>query len=180
MAFAFQAGLLGVLLLGSAGWLGLALPRRPEWSTRLPRERWLGGGLGALCLLWAARLTDPLLEGGLAGLRPLLLPLALILTVAAVWQLDYLFTRALCGLVLLGSTHLLHAAFTAHASWRPAFSAVCYLLGLLAIYTIAYPFRFRDYLEACSRAPQPRRWGVGLLGAAGLLVLGIAVASHGI
>ena len=121
-----------------------------------------------LCLIWAASLAAPLLEGSLEKYRSALPWIVVTLSVSSFLLLDYLFARATGGLILLAVNSLLHGAFVAHVPARPAFSFICYVLGTYALFMLGAPYRFRDLLERMTLKPS-WRFGVG----AGLLVAGV-------
>lgn len=179
VSFTMQGGAFALLLIGGGVWWAVWLPKHPEIWRTLPRERYAGLVLGFLCLWWSAHLVTPMLEGPLEGLRRLLPVVVLALTGASWFCLDYLFTRALAGFLLLTSNHLLHEAFVAHAAWRPAFSVVCYVTGIVALVLLASPWRFRDCLESSAQQPRRARAFAAGLGACGVVSLLVAVLSHG-
>jgi hypothetical protein len=168
---------LAAIMVLVAGWLAWWLPRQREVWRRLPRERYLGAVLGAICLVWAVQLVSFLLEGGLEPWRRLLWPTAIVLWVGSCFLLDYLFTRALGGLLLLLVNEALHQAFVAHAPVRPLFAVVCYVLGIAGMVMIASPFRFRDLLQQVERSPAWRRGLAAGCLAAGLVFLSISLAA---
>jgi hypothetical protein len=176
-SFPMVAGIWGAGLLAAGCCCLVVLPRRPQLWKELPRERYVGCFIGWICLVWSASLAMPLLEGGLAGLRRLLPFLVFAVAVGSL-LLDYLFTRALAGLMLLIVNQLLHLAFVAHVPARWLLSLVCYAFGVAALMMIAYPFRFRDLLE---KATLHRRWrapaGAFLL-LAGMQSVVLAVFCH--
>jgi hypothetical protein len=139
---------------GGALWHG----RYPDaaLAARLPRARLAGEVLGVICLVWSAYHACLMLEGGLASYRKVVWVLVPVTAVLAYHHLDYLFSRALGGLLVLCATYLLHGAFTAMVPWRPLYSVICYLAGVWGMFLIAVPWRFRDLLQAM--APAPRRW----------------------
>lgn len=170
----FGAGLIG---LAVAAWW--APTRWPQLWRAVPRERIIGGAIGLLCLVWSAILVRPMMEGSFATYQPAIVPVAIVIGVAGAITMDYVFTRALGGLLVLSANWLLHAAFVAQAPARGAFSVVCYIIGLLGIFIIAYPYRFRDLLEALSLQSRWRHTVGALLLVAGLLATSIAWATHG-
>ena len=179
MSFRLAGTLFALALLVGGAALVVASARAPELWKRLPRERVVGGALGLMALLWSAWLVEPLLEGGLASLRPWLVPVALVVGIAGAFLLDYVLTRALGGLLLLVVNAIMHLAFVAQAPWRGTVSVVCYALGLAGLFMIGAPYRFRDVLEACCRSPRAR-WALGAaLGLAGVVTGAIAQAAHG-
>ncbi|OPZ25769.1 MAG: hypothetical protein BWZ02_02309 [Lentisphaerae bacterium ADurb.BinA184] len=155
MSFA-QGSLLYACLLGLAAvGIGYGTRRWPDLWRRLPRERAAGVVVGVVCLAWSAQLALPMLEGGLAKYRYVIKALVPVTAVLAYLHLNYLFTRALGGLLVLGATWLLHAAFVANLPGRPLFSLACYGIALTGMVLIAAPWLFRDLLK---RAAESRPW----------------------
>ena len=159
MNFQHYAILMGVALLGAAIAIWHFLPKREELCTKLPRERYLGIVIGFGCLFWSASLAYPLLEGGMAKFRSYLPFLVIALTVASFLYLEYLFTRALGAFLLLASRFLLTEAFVANLAlpMRFTYSVVCYLMAILGMILIAYPWRFRDYLKRLNNEKKQRQ-----------------------
>lgn len=176
--FAFLGSIFGCVLLLAAGFVWLVLPRAPGLWRRIPRERVVGGALGLVCLIWSAKLVSPLFEGGLSRVRSLLPALVILLTVAAVLLLDYLLTRALGGFILLVVSFLLHEAFTAHVPYRALFAVVCYALGVVGLFMIGSPYRFRDFLEKSAQPGRYRCVAAASLALGGAVSLLISIAGH--
>ncbi len=154
------------------------LPKKKNLWKSLPRERVAGIILGVVCLWWSAAHAYPLLEGGLAKLRVFIAPLLVVISVLSYFLLDYLFTRALGGFVLLTVNWLLHEAFAAHIPLRHTFSAICYLLGIFAIVIIATPYHFRDLLDKITNVPRWRLATASILGISGSVLLFISIINH--
>jgi len=154
------ASILGVL----AYVVGVASTRQPDLWKKLPRERYLGEVMVIVCLVWSMVHVIPMLEGSLVRLRIWIRILMPVIAVLAFFFLDYLFTRALGGLLLLLVTEVLHGAFAVHLPMRPVFSAGAYVLGILAMFLIGTPWRFRDMLE---KAVNHRLWRVRATAALG-------------
>ncbi|MDT8391215.1 MAG: hypothetical protein RRC34_11980 [Lentisphaeria bacterium] len=171
MPFLFS-GLLFALLplsLGAVFFFGTVM--KPDLHLRLPREKYLGILIGAVCLVWSAWHVLPMLEGGLATFQPIVK--ALVPTVAALsfFFLNFLFTRALGGLMMLTATHMLHEAFIHRLPFRPVFALVCYLIAVTGMIALAFPWLFRDALEKSSETAKWRNGVAGICGGLGILVL---------
>jgi hypothetical protein len=176
--FRLTAVLAGLTLISGAFAIAWLLPRQPDAWRKLPRERRYSVVLALWVMLWAAHLAQPLLEGGLTNLRQLLLPLAMALTVLAFFFLDYLFTRAVAGLTILVATWIMEAAFIAQVPARWLLAVVGYVLATIALYLLASPYRFRDWLDACARLPKWRHLSAGLLALAAIVPLVLALLAH--
>jgi hypothetical protein len=179
MPFPLAAILFGVVQITAAVFFIVMLPRKAELWKRVPRERIVGGILGATCLIWAACLAAPLLEGSLERFRGALPFIVVGLSLSSFFLLDYLFARAAGGIILLAVNSLLHGAFVAHMPARPLFSFICYVLGTYALFMLGSPYRFRDLLERMT-FKSGWRFGVGgMLLVAGLFTCTTAAMAHG-
>ena len=172
MAFAINAFLFAGFLAVGACLFAVGPMREPDLFRRLPRARILGAVVAVVCLVWSAYHVCLMLEGGLVKFRVIVKLLVPVIAILAYTHLDYLFTRALGGLVVLVVNHLLHAAFVVHLPGRPVFALVCYLLGLLGLLLVAAPWHFRDALE---RAAESGRYRRGMAAALGVLSITFAV-----
>lgn len=172
MSFALSC-LLFALLPGAAAVLfGYAAGRDPELWRKLPRERNVGIVLGIACLAWSAWYAVPMLEGGLARYQRVIMLLVPVVAVLSYLYLNYVFTRALGGLMMLAATHMLHAAFVAHLPARGVFSAICYLVAVAGMFALATPWRFRDLLKL---GAENVRWRAGLAAGNGILAIALLV-----
>jgi hypothetical protein len=179
LPFSLAAILFGLAQIATAVFFIVTLPKQDDLWKRVPRERIVGGIVGVICLIWSASLAAPLLEGSLERFRAMLPWIVLGLSVSSFLLLDYLFARAMGGLILLAVNSLLHGAFVAHMPARPLFSLICYLLGTYALFMLGSPYRFRDLLERMT-LKSGWRFGVGgTLLAAGLFTCATAAMAHG-
>lgn len=174
MPFTVSALLFAVLLAAGAWLFGVGVARWPDLHQRLPRARGAGEVLGIVCLIWAAYHICPMLEGSLEKYRIAVKLLVPVVAVLGFYHLDYLFTRALGGFLLLTLNHLLHAAFSASVPLRPILAIVCYLLSFVGLVFTAAPWRFRDLLEKASVSSRWRR--AATFGFAGASILFVAYA----
>lgn len=150
MPFIAACLIFSLLPLGLAVLFGLGTAKKPEIHRFLPREKNLGIAIGLVCLAWSAWYVLPLLEGGLARFQPLVKLLVPVVTVLAYFFLNFIFTRALGGIMMLTATYMLHAAFVHHLPLRPVFSILCYLIAVAGMIILALPWRFRDLLQTSS------------------------------
>ncbi len=152
--FAFLMGAASVLFsFGCARWPGL--------HKRLPRERVIGSVLASICLVWAVFLVLPMLEGGMLRYRTLLKLLVPGIAVLAYFFLDYLFTRALGGFLLLCLNAMIYQAFVVNLPlpFRTVYDLLCYGIGIGGLLLIGMPWVFRDLLE---KAETARLWRMRL------------------
>jgi len=155
--------------------LGVGATLWPELWRILPRHRPAGLALGVITLAWSAWYGQLLLEGNLAPFRVWIWLAVPILAALGYFHLDFLFTRALGGFVLLMMPFLLHGAFVAEIPHRSLFSLACYLFGLLGMVLVATPWYFRDLLERCSLSPRWRRTSAVVAGGCALFFAVFAV-----
>jgi hypothetical protein len=172
MPFVLSCLLFALLPAGLALLFGLVCVRWPEVWRQLPRERNIGIAIGAVCLVWSAYYALPMLEGGLAKYRPLIKILVPVTTVLAYLFLNYVFTRAMGGLMMIAATYMLHQAFVAHLPLRPVFSLICYVVAVAGMFALAAPWHFRDLLH---RAAERASWRHALTLANGCLAVGLLV-----
>ncbi|NOY81955.1 MAG: hypothetical protein GXP31_13240 [Kiritimatiellaeota bacterium] len=168
VSFTALSLIFAAILAGLAYVFGIATVRQPDLWRKLPRERVVGEVIAVICLVWCTVHILPLLEGNMVRFRAWVRILAPILAVLSFFFLDYLFTRALGGLILLLINDLLHGAFTVHLPARPVFALVSYTFGIAALFLIGTPWRFRDLLEKCKLSVRWRSWSTGTLAAAAL------------
>jgi len=155
--------LLAALLAGLAFISAVSAVRTPDLWRRLPRDRTVGVVLALLCLLWCSIQIIPLLEGDMARFRVWIRLMVPAVTVLSFLYVDYLFTRALGGLVLLMVADLVHGAFVVHLPWRPLYAIVCYVVGVAGMFLIGMPWTFRDLLEKTSTSARWRKAAAGVL-----------------
>lgn len=166
------SGLLFALLplgLGAVFFFGTAM--KPDLHLRLPREKYLGILIGAVCLIWSAWHVLPMLEGGLAKFQPMVKILVPTVTVLSFFFLNFIFTRALGGLMMLAATHMLHEAFIHHLPARTIFAIVCYIIAVAGMLALALPWRFRDLLQKSSENASWRKSVAGGCAGLGILVI---------
>ena len=144
--------LLGLFLFsyGTKHWPNL-------WKT-LPRQRIAGVVMAFICLLWAADYAFPMFEGQLENFKSVLKILIPVLAVLSFFFLNFLFTRALGGLLLLSMSHLLHQAFVAQLPMRGFFAVLCYSIIVAGILCLAVPWHFRDLME---KTKTSTKWRLG-------------------
>lgn len=172
MPFFASCMLFALLPAALAGIFGWAVVNYPSLWRTLPREKHVGIALGVVCLIWSAFYAVPMLEGGMARFQPAVKLLVPVIAVLAYFHLNFLFTRALGGLMMLSAVYMLHAAFVAQVPARPLFSAVCYLVAIAGMFALATPWRFRDLLRQCVES---RHWRRGLVAGHASLAVALAV-----
>ena len=179
MTFSIVLALWGSILIAVAFCFWRLLPEKTQLWRIIPRERYIGTALGIVCLVWSASHAHGLLEGSAEKFRVFLGPAVILITILSFFLLDYLFTRALGGLVLLLVNWLLHEAFVLNIPFRPLFAIICYLLGFASFFLIATPYRFRDWLEKISINRQWRTASSVVMGIIGCMFAFISAISYG-
>jgi hypothetical protein len=155
MSFFEEAGIFGIGLILCGTFSFFIMPKKPELFKKIPREKIIGSIFGFVGLWWSARLAEPLLEGPLEKYRMLLNPIIIAVAIGSYFYLQYLFTRAFYGFILLAVTHIMHTAFSIDLQYRAIFSIICYAIGIACMYFIANPYRFRDLLE---KLGEDKKW----------------------
>lgn len=142
--------LLVTLLVGQLA-LGWVVKQRPNLWKTLPRERLIGAIIGFICLAYLYLPVSLMLEGGLEKFRTLVGAMVILLPIAAYFLLDFLFTRAVGGLVVVLASLLLDFGLFIHLPGRPVFSASCYLVAIGGLFMIGKPWIWRDWLETITQ-----------------------------
>ena len=179
LTFPIMGALFGAALVAVGGFCLLRLKSHPDLWKKLPREKNVGTVIGASCLAWSAWLAYPLFEGGMANMRTYLPYVAVGMTILCFMFLEYIFTRALGGFLLLYVTALMHQAFTAHAPGRWVISILCYAIALVGMFMIGSPWRFRDLLKSMIEKENLRKSVAIGLACGGITFIIIAGLTHG-
>ncbi len=153
MSFTVNMLLFAVFSAAVAFTFGYAVQHWPRLYSSLPRERYIGAVLGIISLVWAAYHVAAMLEGGAARYRVLIIMSVPVVAVLCYIYLDYIFTRALGGVLLLIVNVLLQQGFVVHVPFRPFFSTILYLFGIAGLFLVASPWHLRDLLERSSEFP---------------------------
>ena len=123
-----------------------------KWEP-LPRNVLLGVILAGIDLAWCVPESEPLVPD---AMQSWLIPLA----IASLWItyqfLDYIFSRALGGFLILFAHYLLYASFAYQAPLAPLFSAFCLVLGTLGIFFCGKPYLMRDLIRKISASSKWR------------------------
>ncbi|NOY74270.1 MAG: hypothetical protein GXP32_00570 [Kiritimatiellaeota bacterium] len=122
-----------------------------KWEP-LPRNILFGVILAGVDLAWCVPESHPLVPD---GMQSWLIPLA----VASLWIvyqfLDYIFSRALGGFLILFAHYLLYASFAYKAPLAPLLSGFCFAMGTLGIFFCGKPHLMRDLIRKISAS---RKW----------------------
>ena len=158
-----------VLELAFAGWIVRRRPEDRETLDRIPRARKCGTALGFLALLWCVPHARPIVFD---WMLPWLYPAVIVCTALAYFFVDYLLSRALGGIFILGAYFFVHGAFEFHTPGTAALSLLYWGVGILGICFSGKPCWMRDLLRKCAADARFRYAAAGaalLLAAASLL-----------
>ena len=153
-----------LLVLGLIPLLGAFLfarwnQQKPDHCRRLPRERTFGTIIGLVCLVWSAWHGCQMLEGGLEKFQVIVWLLVPTGAIACWFWLDYLLARSLGGLLILTVNILLHEAFVHAVPCRSLFSLFAVLWGVLGMFLLGAPWRWRQLLETTAKN-RKLAWGI--------------------
>lgn len=140
-------------------WRSLRAEGLSVWE-KLPRSVVLGMALGALDLAWCVPHAEPVFY---IGARQWLIPLAFVLLGVAYYCLDYLFSRALAGFLILLAHYFLLESFAAHTPVRWLFSLLCVVMGTFGVFLGGMPYLLRDLIRRICAVPAWRSAATGTL-----------------
>jgi hypothetical protein len=145
----------------------------PEKMEKLPRAVLPGIIIAACDLAWCIPHSDPIAPLWMVNW---LIPIA----IAALWLsyqfLDYLFSRALGGLMILSAHFFLYASFSFHAPVKPLFSLFCYIMGLTGIFFCGKPHLLRDLIRKITGNPFWKYSAAAVLFVYFLLFMGVGIS----
>jgi hypothetical protein len=122
-----------------------------KWES-LPRNVLFGVILAGIDLAWCVPESKPLVPD---AMQSWLIPIA-IASLWIVYQfLDYIFSRALGGFLILFAHYLLYASFAYQAPMAPLFSGFCLAMGTLGIFFCGKPYLMRDLIRKISAS---KKW----------------------
>ncbi len=139
----------GLAALTAAFYIWKLRPESLPKIESLPRNRKLGFLLALPTLIWCIPHARPIVFD---WMLPLLWPMAIGGAVLAYFYLDYLFSRACGGMLILLAYYFVHGAFEYHTPFLPAFSVLCHLAGILGIAFSGKPCWMRDLFRALCRS----------------------------
>ena len=135
-----------IIIIAVAAIFLLVHKEKYAFLKKIHREQKVGSLICALALGWAGWQGYTLLGQdfpGIASAIPILIP-ALIVGVYVL--MDYIFTRALGGLMIMLICELLYQFQAVEMEARFLFSSVAYVFAILGMYMIGQPWRFRNLL----------------------------------
>ena len=111
---------------------------------KFPRNRTAGTIIGFLALLWCVPHAAPIVWDWMQGW---LYPLVFICTILGCLFLDYLFSRALGGILILSAIYFLHESFTFHTPAAWILAIICWIVGIAGLFLSAKPYLLRDFIR---------------------------------
>ena len=135
-----------IIIAGVSAVFLLVHKEKYAFLKKIHREQKVGSLMCALALGWAGWQGYTLLGQdfpGIAGAIPILVP-ALIVGVYVL--MDYIFTRALGGLLIMLICELLFQLQAVDMQARFIFSSIAYVFAVMGMYMIGQPWRFRNLL----------------------------------
>ncbi len=139
--------------IAAAVWIFRRKAENTPQTDRIPRAKIPGIVLGFLALLWCVPHARPIVFD---WMLPMLYPMVIGLTILSWFFLDYLFSRALGGLMILCAYYFVHGAWEFHTPGTAGLSILYWLLGIAGIAFSGKPCWMRDFLRSCCRSPKIR------------------------
>lgn len=127
----------------------------PKWEA-LPRNIIFGVTFAAIDLAWCVPQSKPIAPDFMASW---LIPIAIVCLWLSYQFLDYLFSRALGGFLILFAHYLLYASFVYHAPMKPLVSILCYFMGTVGIFFCGKPHLMRDLIR---KIAQNNKWRLSI------------------
>ena len=138
-------------------WFAKLLPANPEKWEKIPRNIPLGMIIAGVDLAICVPQSEPLVP---IFMQSWLIPAAIICAWLIYQFLDYIFSRAAGGLMILLAHYLLSASFTFKTPGKPLFSVFCFALGTLGIFFCGKPYLMRDMIRKITAEKKWRRAAV--------------------
>ena len=144
ISFIVIQGLIALFAMLLVLWVWHLLPRNPEKWERLPRNVLWGMIIASADLAACVPLSKPLVP---LWMTSWLIPLAVICAWLSYQFLDYIFSRAFGGMLILLAHYLLFASFTFKTPGKPFFSLLCFAMGTLGLFFCGKPYLMRDLIR---------------------------------
>lgn len=146
MPVALTSSVFVLLLLGVSAIFMLCSNEKYSFLKTIHREKKIGSIISALALVWAGVQGYELLGQDfptISSVIPILIP---ALIIGVFFLMDYIFTRAVGGLMILLICDLFYQGQIEEMPARFLFSLIGYALAIAGMYMIGQPWRFRDLL----------------------------------
>jgi len=151
MIFGILTFLLGAISAGMCFLFVTYSSSRPNIAIKIPRWRIAGMILGTLCLLWSAYEGCIMLEGDLARFHKFVWMLVPVTAILSWFYLDFIFSRALGGFLLLAVNLSLHAVFAYNIPLRWLYSIIALIWGIAGLFLLGTPWRWRQLIELSAK-----------------------------
>ena len=146
MPVALTSSAFVLLILSVSAIFFLCSNEKYSFLKTIHREKKVGSIISALALVWAGTQGYELLGQdfpAISSIIPILVP---ALIVGVFFLMDYIFTRAVGGLMILLICDLFYQGQIEDMPARFLFSIIGYSLAIAGMYMIGQPWRFRDLL----------------------------------
>lgn len=153
MIYCFALAASGVFSLLTAFWFFRLNDKNLESREKMPRNTVFGAIITIIAIIWCIPQAKPVVP---PGFQHLIMPAAVISGVLAIAFLDYLFSRALGGLLILLAHYLLHDSFTFHTPLSPLFALFCFVIGTVGIFFAGKPYLMRDLIRKSAKEKKLR------------------------
>jgi hypothetical protein len=169
----YIAGLTAFGLVGlvTAVWIFRLGPENVGRWEKIPRSLVAGMPFAVVSLFWCIPHAKPLLPD---SLHVFLLPTAIFCAAATFFLLDFVFSRALGGFLVLLAYYFLHASFTYHTPVKPLFSLFCYGMGIVGLFLCGKPWLLRDWIRRFSSVGRDRCLSACLVGVFAVFCLALS------
>ena len=127
-----------------ACWAYKLIPASLERWEKLPRNILFGVILAAADLAWCIPHSRPIAPDSMVNW---LIPIAIVCLWLSYQFLDYLFSRAFGGFLILFAHYLLYVSFVYKAPAKPFLSLLCFAMGTLGIFFCGKPHLMRDLIR---------------------------------
>jgi hypothetical protein len=151
----------GIVALVAAVWIIRLNPENAKQWEKIPRSLIYGMPFAVFSLFWCIPHAKPLLP---ESLHAFLVPTAILCAIATFLLLDFVFSRALGGFLVLLAYYFLHASFTYHTPAKPLFSLFCYGMGIVGLFLCGKPWLLRDWIRRFSIRNAERMLLAGTIG----------------
>ena len=152
-------------------WTAKLIRSNPERWERLPRNVLWGMIIALIDLAVCIPQSKPLLP---ESLHSWLIPAAIVCAWATYQFLDYIFSRAFGGMLILLAHYLLHASFTLHMPGKPFYSLLLFAMGTLGIFFCGKPYLMRDFIR---KIALNKKWYYGAVAVTALYTVSFAIAA---
>ncbi|MDD3035858.1 MAG: hypothetical protein PHO93_02980 [Candidatus Saccharimonadaceae bacterium] len=146
--YCFALAASGVISLLAALWFFKLNEKNIESREKVPRNAFFGSIVTVAAIILCIPQARPVVP---PGFQHLIVPGAVISGVLAISFLDYLFSRAVGGLLILLAHYFLHDSFTFHTPLSSLFALFCFAFGTAGIFFAGKPYLMRDLIRKSAK-----------------------------